>query len=87
MSSASSSNGIPTPSPTGFPFQRCAHTCRSDSLLSRRERDTGLGDRMNDMGDGSLTDPLAVLASDGIGTATSDGFGDDILAAFDQIEA
>jgi hypothetical protein len=41
---------------------------------------------MNDMGDGSLTDPLAVLACDGIGPATSDGLGDDILAAFDQVE-
>ena len=38
------------------------------------------------MGDGSLTDPLAVLASDGIGTATSDGFGDDVLASLDQVE-
>jgi hypothetical protein len=41
---------------------------------------------MNDMGDGSLTDPLAVLVRDGIGPTTSNGFGDDILAPFDQVE-
>jgi hypothetical protein len=41
---------------------------------------------MNDMGDGSLTDPLAVLACDGMGPTTSDGFGDDILAPFHQVE-
>jgi hypothetical protein len=41
---------------------------------------------MNDMGDGSLPDLLDVLACDGIGPASSDGFGDDILAPFDQVE-
>ena len=41
---------------------------------------------MNDMGDGGLTDPLAVLGCDGRRPATSDGFGDDILAPLDQVE-
>jgi hypothetical protein len=41
---------------------------------------------MSDMGDGSLTDLLDVLACDGMGPTTSDGFGDDIIAPFDQVE-
>jgi hypothetical protein len=38
------------------------------------------------MGDGDLTDPLAVLACDGRRLVTSDGFGDDVLAPLDQVE-
>jgi hypothetical protein len=41
---------------------------------------------MNDMGGVSLTDLLEVLAGDGVGPTTSDGFGDDIVAPFDQVE-
>jgi hypothetical protein len=37
---------------------------------------------MNDMGDGSLTDLLDVLARDGMRPTRSAGFGDDILAPF-----
>jgi hypothetical protein len=41
---------------------------------------------MNDMGDGSLTDLLDVLARHGMGPTTADGIGEDMVAPFDQVE-
>jgi len=38
------------------------------------------------MGNGGLTDPLAVLARDGRRPAMTDGFGDDVLAPLYQVE-
>ncbi len=71
------------PRPSSRPVRKCRSELPARPLAGIG---TGLGGRMNGMGDGSLMELLGVLACDGTGTTASDGFGGDIHARLDQVE-